>query len=86
MKEGIDILKKGGLLANAKEIEFEKRIPHNKLIESALQIIPFPEQESNLRIISPLVKLFVKNASKKHLFSIKDQNSPLLLELPIESR
>ena len=82
MKEGIKILKKGGplLLASTKDVEFEKSNANNKLIESSLQILPFPEQKISLRNIALLIQFLVQNASKKHSFSAKDRNSHLVLE------
>ncbi|MHA2096108.1 MAG: hypothetical protein ACW98F_15920 [Candidatus Hodarchaeales archaeon] len=82
LREGIKIIKKGGplLLTSTKEIEFENSELNNKLSETSLQILPFPEQETNLRNIAFLIQFFVQNASKKHSFSTKDRNSHLFLE------
>lgn len=82
LREGIKIIKKGGplLLASTKEIEYGKSKLNNKFIESSLQILPFPEKETNLRNIAFLIQFFVQNASKKHSFSTKDRNSHLFLE------
>jgi len=85
MKEGINILKKGGpfLLASTKDVGFEKSTLNNNLIEYSLQTIPFHERETSLRNIAFLIQFFVQNASNKQSFSAKDRNSYLFLERPI---
>ncbi len=64
--EGIKILKKGGslLLAYSTSQKCEKKDRYRELAESTLQIVPYIEQEINLKNLASLMHFYVQSASK----------------------
>lgn len=76
--EGIKILKKGGslLLARSTIQKYEKKDLNRELVESALQIVPYLEQEINLKNFASLMHFCVQNAFKtrKNSFSAPEIN------------
>lgn len=87
LMEGIKILKKGGslLLASSTSQKCEKKDINSELADSALQIVPYLEQEINLKNFAILMQFCVQNGYKmrKNFFSVPEIN---ILNPPLENR